>query len=425
MNKLLEGLKRVAVQITEEKSLEQKLESGRQLVIKWGADPSRPDLHLGHTVGLRQIKKFQDAGHKVVFIVGDFTGMIGDPSGRSKTRPALTLEQTRESGETYLKQVTKILDPAKTEIVYNSAWLEKMDFKSVLEMCGKYTLARILERDDFRRRFAMNAPIGIHELMYPLMQGYDSVVIKADIEVGGTDQTFNLLVGRDLQKDYGQTPQDVITFPLLVGLDGREKMSKSLDNYIGIDEPAAVMFEKCMKVPDNVLMDYFRLTTDIPLNEALKLCLNMREAHFVYAETIVTMYHSKQAAEEAKARYLAVAGNKVPDDIKKVEIDLAKVMRDIIKLHQLKKMADDARASQNAKTAATPPPRPPTPEEISLIDALVSAGLEESKSAARRIIENRGIKINGDVAPKPDITLSKGEFIIQKGKNKFVRIIIK
>ena len=252
-----------------------------------GADPSRPDLHLGHSVVLRKLRMLQDLGHQIVFIIGDFTAMIGDPSGRSKTRVPLTFEQTRANAQSYLEQVTKILDPEKTRIVYNSEWLGEMKFGDVLSLAGKYTLARILERDDFAKRYAENAPIGLHEIFYPLMQGYDSVAVKADIEVGGNDQTFNLLVGRELQRDYGQQPQEVITFPLLPGLDGVEKMSKSLGNYIGIDEPADVMFEKCMKVPDALLKTYFDLTTDLPESEYAGLIeSDIRAALFLYAPNL-------------------------------------------------------------------------------------------------------------------------------------------
>ena len=249
----IELILRRGVQIFNEDSLREKLNSDKKLIVKFGADPSRPDLHLGHTVSLRLLKDLQDLGHEIVFVIGDFTAMIGDPSGRSKTRPSLTFEETRKSGETYFNQVTKILDPAKTKILYNSEWLSKMTFEDVVKLTGKYTVARILERDDFSNRFSNSVPIGIHEFLYPLMQGYDSVALKADIEIGGTDQTFNLLVGRELQRDYGQEPQDVMVLPLLVGLDGKEKMSKSLDNYIGIDEAPEVMYEKAMKIPDNVL----------------------------------------------------------------------------------------------------------------------------------------------------------------------------
>lgn len=221
-------IKRKAVQIFSEEDLDKKLSSGKKLTIKFGADPSRPDLHIGHSVPLRVLKSFQDMGHKIVFVIGDFTAMIGDPSGKSKTRPSLTFEETRKSAETYLDQVTKILDKDKTEIVFNSEWLSKMSFEDVINLSSKYTVARIMERDDFKNRFENNLPLSMHELLYPLMQGYDSVAIKADIEIGGTDQTFNLLVGRELQKDYDQEQQIVLTFPLLVGIDGKEKMSKSL-----------------------------------------------------------------------------------------------------------------------------------------------------------------------------------------------------
>lgn len=256
---LITSIKQTAVSIYSEDSLYEKLNSEEKLIIKLGADPSRPDLHLGHSVVLRKLRLFQEMGHTIVFVIGDFTAMIGDPSGKSKTRIPLTFEQTRANGKTYFEQVSKILDPTKTRIVYNSEWLSKMNFADVLSLSGKVTLAQILERDDFAKRYADNHPIGLHELFYPLMQGYDSVALMADIEVGGTDQTFNLLIGRELQRDYGQTPQDVITFPLLAGLDGVEKMSKSLDNYIGIDEAPEIMFEKCMKIPDALLDDYFRL----------------------------------------------------------------------------------------------------------------------------------------------------------------------
>ena len=223
----LELIKRKAVQIFSEEDLEEKIKSGKKLVIKLGADPSRPDLHIGHSVVLRVLRQFQDMGHEVVFVVGDFTAMIGDPSGKSKTRPSLTFEQTQKSAETYLEQATKILDKDRTRIAYNSEWLSKMTFEDVIKLAGKYTVARIMERDDFKNRFENNLPLSMHELLYPLMQGYDSVALHADIEIGGTDQTFNLLVGRELQRNYDQEPQIVMTFPLLVGLDGKEKMSQS------------------------------------------------------------------------------------------------------------------------------------------------------------------------------------------------------
>ena len=273
----LELIKRKAVQIFSVEDLENRLKTKKKLTIKLGADPSRPDLHLGHTVVLRALKQFQDMGHEVVFVIGDYTAMIGDPSGKSKTRPVLTYEQARKSGETYFKQVTKILDKEKTRIVYNSEWLEALTLKDVIGLTSKYTVARILERDDFKNRYENNLPLSMHELLYPLMQGYDSVALNADIEIGGTDQTFNLLVGRELQKDYDQEPQIVITFPLLVGLDGKEKMSKSLDNYIGIVEAPESMYEKAMKIPDDVLVDYFKLTTELDLEEMEESILKIED----------------------------------------------------------------------------------------------------------------------------------------------------
>lgn len=386
--KELEAIKRKAVQIISEEDLGAKLKSGRKLKIKLGADPSRPDLHLGHTVVLRALKHFQDMGHEVIFVIGDYTGMIGDPSGKSKTRPVLTYEQARKSGETYLKQVTKILDKEKTKIVYNSEWLAKLDFKDVLELTSKYTVARILERDDFKKRYENNLPLSMHELLYPLMQGYDSVALGADIEIGGTDQTFNLIVGRELQKNYDQEPQVVITFPLLVGLDGVEKMSKSLDNYIGIDEAPEVMYEKAMKIPDNVLMQYFKLTTDIDLEEAEKIVnSDIVLAHKKYAEEIVRMYHGEEFIKQAEERYKTVAKGAIPENIN--EIDL----------------------KGNS--------------EIALTEVLVKANFVPSKSEAKRMIQGRGVKVNGSTIEDIAFVLKSGsESVIQFGKNKFVKVIM-
>lgn len=381
----IELIKNGAVQIYSEQGLTDRLSSGKRLTIKLGADPSRPDLHLGHSVVLRKLRLFQELGHRIVFVIGDFTGMIGDPTGKSKTRPALTLEETRASGESYFKQVTKILDPEKTEITYNSEWLSKMNFADVINLCSKYTVARILERDDFSNRLAQNQPISMHELLYPLVQGYDSVALIADVEVGGTDQTFNLLVGRSLQSDYGQIPQEVITFPLLVGLDGKEKMSKSLDNYIGIDEPAAVIFEKAMKVPDNLLLDYFVLTTDTLRTEAETIInRDIREAHFIYAFMITEMYHDKPSAERAKQRYLQVAGGAAP--------------------------------IQMAEFTISQP-------EIMLCELLKQVGFAASNGEARRNIAGRGVKIDGATIEDPMLKISvKEPFVLQFGKNKFIKI---
>ena len=381
-----ENLLRDAVSIYSKEGLKEKLESGRRLKIKLGADPSRPDLHLGHSVVLRKLRMLQDLGHEIVFVIGDFTAMIGDPSGRSKTRVPLTFEQTRENIRRYYEQVTKILDKDKTRITYNSEWLSKMNFADVLALAGKYTVARILERDDFAKRYAEKAPIGMHEMFYPLMQGYDSVALEADIEVGGTDQTFNLLVGRELQRDYGQTPQEVITFPLLPGLDGVEKMSKSLDNYIGIDEPADIMYEKCMKVPDALLLSYFNLTTDLPESAYASLVRgDIRQAHFLYAATIVRLYHGEEAVAAAEARYRSVAAGGVPENME----------------------------SLTAEPGAL------------LTELLVRSGLAPSRSEARRLMTGGGVKLDGTPVKDPTAVLAdKGEYILSKGKNKFVRIVI-
>lgn len=382
----LELIKRRAVQIFSEEDLDKRIKSGKKLTIKLGADPSRPDLHLGHTVVLRALKKFQELGHEVVFVIGDYTAMIGDPSGKSKTRPALTYEQTRKSGESYFKQVTKILDKDKTKVRYNSEWLSKMNFGDVISLASKYTVARILERDDFKNRYENNLPLSMHELLYPLMQGYDSVALNADIEIGGTDQTFNLLVGRELQRDYDQEPQIVMTFPLLVGLDGKEKMSKSLGNYIGIDEAPEVMYEKAMKIPDDVLFDYFKLTTDMDLDEAKELIeKDIVEAHRVYAREIIRMYHGEEFIKEAEERYKQVAKGGIPEDIKEVKID---------------------------------------EEEIGICDLLLKVGFALSKGEAKRMISGKGVKLNGETVEEISLNIKITEpVILQFGKNKFIKII--
>ena len=383
----LELIKRKSVQIFSGDELEKKLKSGKKLIIKFGADPSRPDLHLGHTVPLRVLKTFQDLGHEIVFVIGDFTAMIGDPTGKSKTRPALTFEETRKSAETYLKQVTKILDKEKTRIEYNSKWLSKMNFEDIIKLSSKYTVARIMERDDFKNRFENNLPLSMHELLYPLMQGYDSVALNADIEIGGTDQTFNLLVGRELQKDYDQDSQVVITFPLLVGLDGKEKMSKSLGNYIGIDESPEIMYEKAMKIPDEVLIEYFKLTTDIDMEVAKEwINENIVEAHKKYARKIIKMYHGEKFIKQAEEKYKIIANGGIPSNIKTV------------------KLSDDI-------------------QKISICDLLVKVEFAKSKGEAKRMIQGKGVKINSQLIEDINkvINLNK-EVILQFGKNKFIKI---
>ena len=385
--KELEIIKRKAVQIFSEEELEKKLNSGKKLIIKLGADPSRPDLHIGHSVVLRVLKTFQNMGHEVVFLIGDFTGMIGDPSGKNKTRPALTWEQTRKSAETYLNQATKILDKNKTKIAFNSEWLSKLTLEDIISLTSKYTVARIMERDDFKNRFENGLPLSMHELLYPLMQGYDSVALKADIEIGGTDQTFNLLVGRELQKDYNKEPQVVMTFPLLVGLDGKEKMSKSLDNYIGLNDTPFDKFEKSMKIPDNVLKQYFELATDLTIKKINEIMYkDMREAHFEFAKELIKMYDDINEFEDIKKRYLEIASGGIPEDILEIEID---------------------------------------EKEINICELLVKIGFANSKGEAKRMIIGNGVKIDSklkqDINEK--INIISGKTIVQFGKNKFIKII--
>ena len=382
MSDKLEIIKRKAVQIFSEEDLDKKINSGKKLTIKLGADPSRPDLHIGHSVVLRVLKQFQDMGHEVVFVVGDFTGMIGDPSGKNKTRPALTFEETRKSAETYLEQATKILDKNKTRIAFNSEWLSKMNFEEVVRLASKYTVARLMERDDFKNRFENNLPLSVHELLYPLMQGYDSVELKADIEIGGTDQTFNLLVGRELQKNYGQESQVVMTFPLLVGLDGKEKMSKSLDNYIGLTDTPFEKFEKSMKIPDEVLRQYYELATDLPIEEIDKIMeKDIRIAHMEFARELLKMYDDENEFERIKSRYENIAKGNIPDNIEQIKIN---------------------------------------EDSLSICDVLVAVGFANSKSEAKRMIIGNGVRVDGRLVDNyNEIIDLKESKIIQFGKNRF------
>lgn len=386
MNDKLEIIKRKAVQIFSEEDLDKKINSGKKLTIKLGADPSRPDLHIGHSVVLRVLKQFQDMGHEVVFVVGDFTGMIGDPSGKNKTRPALTFEQTRKSAETYLEQATKILDKNKTRISFNSEWLSRMNFEDVIKLASKYTVARLMERDDFKNRFENNLPLSMHELLYPLMQGYDSVELKADIEIGGTDQTFNLLVGRELQKDYGQDSQVVMTFPLLVGLDGKEKMSKSLDNYIGLTDSPFEKFEKSMKIPDEVLRQYFELATDLPIEEINEIMeKDIRIAHMEFARELLKMYDDESEFDKVKERYENIAKGNIPDNIKQIKIN---------------------------------------EDSLNICNLLVTVGFASSKSEAKRMVMGKGVKIDSRLVDDyNEIINLKESKIIQFGKNRFIQTV--
>ena len=375
------------------RKLERSYRTGRPLRIKQGFDPTAPDIHLGHTVGLRKLKQFQDLGHQVVLIISDYTGMVGDPSEKSATRPRLTHEEVLENARTYERQFFKILDPEQTEVRYNGEWFSKMSFAEVMELASKFTVARMLERDDFARRFARNQPISIHELFYPLMQGYDSVMIRSDVEIGATEQKFNLVTGRDIQREYGQEPQIVLTLPVLVGIDGVNRMSKSLGNYIGIDEPPEEMFGKTMRIPDEQIYPYFELVTDVTL-EALRDIrrqlqdprVNPRDVKRRLAFTIVRMYHGEAAARRAAAHFERVVVHKeIPEEIAE---------------------------------------HPVSPGNHRLLDILVNAGLVSSKSEARRRIRQGAVSIDGSVVEDEfcELRIQK-PVVIRAGKRAFVRVV--
>lgn len=392
-------LKRGVVDLVSEDDLRRKIAKGQPLLVKLGADPTRPDLHLGHAVPLRKLRQFQDLGHKVIMLIGDFTATIGDPTGKSKTRPPLSLEEARANAESYLEQCRLILrqEPEVLEIRYNSEWLEKMGYKDIINLAAKYTVARILERDDFTKRLSSGTPISMHELLYPLTQGYDSVALNADVELGGTDQLFNNLVGRALQKDYGQESQVVMTLPLLVGLDGTEKMSKSLDNYIGLTDEPHVMFAKLMKVPDPLLENYFTLLTDLPKERVDELLAGHPvAAHRELAREVVAWFHPNADLDAAEERFRSVAKGGIPENIPAVTVPKA----------ELAGSAD--------------------PERISMVKLVVLSGLEPSNGAARKLIQNRGLKLNGETYTDPQGQVSREQLqsglVIQKGKDKFVRL---
>lgn len=390
-------LSRGAEHIVPEEGLKEKLELARsqkrQLRVKLGVDPSSSDLHIGHAVVLRKMRQFQDLGHKVVLIIGDFTAMIGDPTGKSKTRPVLSLKQTRENGETYVAQATKILDndPDKLEIVHNSQWLEPLGFAEVIRLAASYTVARMMERDDFTKRFSGGVPISVHEFLYPLAQAYDSVAVEADIELGGTDQLFNLLVGRDVQRDYDQTPQIALTTPLLEGLDGVEKMSKSLGNYIGISEGPEPMFKKAMQINDDLLYRYVELCTALELSDMKTLIdTDIKQAHRVFARELVRIYHGEEPVQQAEERFDYVAKGGIPDDIPEVTIS-----------------ADEF-----------------TDGQVWICKLATLAGLTSSNGEARRLIQNRGLRLDGEQITDPKLNLELSEpVVLQKGKDKFVRVV--
>ncbi len=389
----LEVIRRGCDELLVEEELVRKLQTGRKLRIKLGMDPTAPDLHLGHTVVINKLRHFQDLGHHVQFLIGDFTGMIGDPTGKNQTRPPLTREQIRQNAATYQKQVFKILDPAKTEILFNSTWSDSLGAEGMIRLCARYTVARILERDDFARRYKGGQPIAMHELLYPLMQGYDSVAMKSDVELGGTDQKFNLLVGRELQKDWGQEPQCILTMPLLEGLDGVNKMSKSLGNYVGIDEPPNEIFGKLMSVSDELMWRYFELLSFRPVEEIalwkreIEIGRNPRDIKVALAQEIVERFHGRAAAEAALADFEArFRHGEMPEDMPEVSL----------------------RAPEGGLPVA---------------QMLKRAGLSASTTEALRMIEQGGVRLDGERISDRALKVPGGATVVaQVGKRKFARI---
>ena len=387
--------KRGVDELLIEREFAQKLarseRSGTPLRIKLGLDPTAPDLHLGHTVVLNKLRQLQDLGHQVIFLIGDFTSMIGDPSGRNITRPPLTKEQIEQNATTYFKQASLVLDAARTEIRYNSEWSDPLGARGMIELASRYTVARMMERDDFTKRYKSGTPISVHEFLYPLMQGYDSVALKADLELGGTDQKFNLLVGRELQKDYGQEPQCILTMPLLEGLDGIEKMSKSKNNYIGITEPANTMFAKLMSISDVMMWRYFELLSFRSIAELAQLKAaveggaNPRDAKVALAQEIVTRFHSAQAAEQALADFVNRSKGGIPDEV--------------------------------AECALAGAP-------LGLPQLMKQVGMCASTSEAMRLIDQGGVRVDGVVIGDKAIKLEAGTFVVQVGKRKFLRVTL-
>jgi tyrosyl-tRNA synthetase len=393
-------IKRGAVEILIEKELEEKivksLKSGEPMKIKAGFDPTAPDLHLGHTVLIQKLRQFQQLGHEVNFLIGDFTGMIGDPTGKSETRKVLTREDVLRNAETYKEQVFKILDPAKTKVVFNSTWLNELGSGGMIALASKYTVARMLERDDFHKRFTTQQPISIHEFMYPLVQGYDSVALKSDVELGGTDQKFNLLMGRELQREWGQSPQCILTMPLLEGLDGVNKMSKSLGNYIGVNEPADEIFGKVMSISDELMLRYYELLSDMTLAEFEKLKCDLKD-HSIHPMTakkslgreIVSRFHGAGSGDIAEDNFVKrFKENEIPEEMSQLHYNL-------------------------------------TDGTILLARAMTEAGLTKSNGEGRRAIDGGGVKLNNEKVSDTNLELSAvGEYIVQIGKRRFARIIV-
>ncbi|WP_437182613.1 tyrosine--tRNA ligase [Shouchella lonarensis] len=391
---LMRGVVEVVPKEDFRKKIEESVRTGRPLKIKLGMDPTAPDVHLGHTVVMQKLRQFQSYGHHIQLVIGDFTGKIGDPTGKSETRKPLTDEQVMENARTYVEQYGKVLDIDKTEVLYNSSWLSELKFDDVLKLAGQITVARMLEREDFSQRYKNEQPISVHEFFYPLMQGYDSVAMGTDIELGGTDQTFNLLMGRQLQETYGKEKQVIMTLPLIEGLDGVRKMSKSLGNYIGIDEAPNEMFGKAMSIPDELMVKYYQLVTDVPMAdvEALERGLadgtvHPRDAKMALGAKLVEMYHSEAAAKEAKDYFTTVFQKRaLPDDMPEVQWTGEK--------------------------------------EVPVIDLLVQLKMQSSKGEARRMIQGGGVKINEEKVTDIHMTVPITDgMIVQVGKRKFMRVL--
>ena len=392
MNTVLAELKRGVDEILSEQDLIEKLKENRPLRVKLGADPTAPDIHLGHTVVLNKLRQFQQLGHEVYFLIGDFTGMVGDPSGKNATRPPLSREDVLRNAETYKQQIYKILDPQKTHIVFNSEWLGKLGTEGMIRLASNYTVARMLERDDFKKRFSNNQPIAIHEFIYPLLQGHDSVALEADVELGGTDQKFNLLVGRELQKSAGQKPQVAITLPLLVGLDGEKKMSKSLGNYIGVTEAPGEMFGKIMSISDDLMWDWYNLLSFRPLAEIAQLKAdvangkNPRDVKILLAKEIIARFHDEAAADAAEQEFInRFQKGAMPDEMPEFVFE----------------------------------------GEIGLANLLKEAGLVASTSEANRMVQQGGVKIDGEKVEDAKLVISASTAVYQVGKRKFAKVTVK
>ena len=382
----MQAIRRGASEIIVEEELAKKLASGRKLHVKLGLDPTAPDLHLGHTVVINKLRDFQQLGHQVQFLIGDFTGMIGDPTGKNQTRPPLSREQILANAQTYKKQVFKILDPEKTQVLFNSEWSDKLGAEGIIRLSARYTVSQLLERDDFSKRFSQEKPIALHELLYPLMQGYDSVAMKADVELGGTDQKFNLLVGRELQRGVGQEPQCILTMPLLEGLDGKEKMSKSLGNYVGITEAPGEMFGKLMSISDELMWRYIELLSFEPMS-SWKKDGNPRDTKARFAREIVERFHDAAAAKAAEAGFESrFRRGETPDEMPEVTLHCGAA-------------------------------------GIAIAQLLKQANLTPSTTEAQRMIEQGGVKLDGERVSERGLRLAAGRtLVVQVGKRKFARV---